>query len=138
MSAICPLKVQKLAEKRNNQFFVSCRKTALLCDFCNISKLCKMRRGIFDSRTGHHQHLLTFGLTKPIVSFLFCSEKAVVRCLSATVKILLQSAFFMHPAFLFSESQKLRPLPPQLSPVRSGIDGNIHSKYSTSQKVTQY
>ena len=47
MSAICPLKVQKLAEKRNNQFFVNCRKTALLCDFWNIWKLCKMRGGIF-------------------------------------------------------------------------------------------
>ena len=81
MSAICPLKVQKLAEKRNNQFLVSCRKTALLCDFWNISKLCKMRGGIFDSRTGHHQHLLTFGLTKPIVSFLFCLKITLVLCL---------------------------------------------------------
>ena len=135
MSAICPLKVQKPAKKRNNQFLVSCRKTALLCDFWNISKLCKMRGGIFDSRTGHHQHLLTFGLTKPIVSFLFCPEKAVVRCLSAIVKNYVQSAFFMHPAFLFSENRKLRPLPPQLSPVRSGIDGNIHSKSLTSSNV---
>ena len=105
MSAICPLKVQKPAKKRNNQFFVNCRKTALLCDFWNISKLCKMRGGIFDSRTGHHQHLLTFGLTKPIVSFLFCSEKAVVRCLSATVKILLQSAFLCTLLFFFQKAE---------------------------------
>ena len=34
----------------------------------------------FDSRTGHHQHLLTFGLTKPIVGFLFCSEKDPISC----------------------------------------------------------
>ena len=71
MSAICPLKVQKLAEKRNNQFLVSCRKTALLCDFWNISKLCKMRGGIFDSRTGHHTRLLTFGFIQPFVSIIF-------------------------------------------------------------------
>ena len=100
MSAICPLKVQKPAKKRNNQFFVSCRKTALLCDFCNISKLCKMRGGIFDSRTGHQQHLLTFGLTKPIVSFLFCSEKAVVRCLSAN-KIFYRRVHFLCTLLFF-------------------------------------
>lgn len=77
MSAICPLKVQKLAKKRNNQFFVNCRKTALLCDFWNISKLCKMRGGIFDSRTGHHKK----NTHNVSVLFLFSQQKSTLQSL---------------------------------------------------------
>ena len=65
MSAICPLKVQKPAKKRNNQFLVSCRKTALLCDFWNVSKLCKMRGGIFDFGKPQAQHETKEHKSKP-------------------------------------------------------------------------
>ena len=105
-------------------------QTALLCGFWNISKLCKMRGGIFDSRTGHHQHLLTFGLTKPIVSFLFCSEKAVVRCLSATVKILLQSAFFCTLLFFFSENQNRLRHSQRLHPKRKRRTNLYRQRFS--------
>ena len=94
MSAICPLKVQKLAKKRNNQFLVSCRKTALLCDFWNISKLCKMRGGIFDSRTGHHTRLLTFGFIQPFVSIYFFLVSVLVFIWSLFRKFGLYSGLY--------------------------------------------
>ncbi len=121
----------KNTTSQNKRNVLKPRRQAILC---YLAEWLAMLKPQFDSRTGHHQHLLTFGLTKPIVSFLFCSEKAVVRY----CENLCAECIFMHPAFLFSESRMLRPSPPLLSPVRSGIDGNIHSKYSTSQKVTQY
>ncbi len=54
LSAICPLKLQKLSEKQQNQFFVICRKTPILRALRAIIKSCKKPSEIFNSRTGHH------------------------------------------------------------------------------------
>ena len=135
MSAICPLKVLKLAEKRNNQFFVNYRKTALLCDFWNISKLCKMCGGIFDSRTGHHTLLLTNGLTKPFVSFYFLPDFGfgLYLVFIAIFLVFTQGEWsFRRPAFSFCQRTALLRLLGSFSPV---LLGTYDSKYCSSLKL---
>ncbi len=55
MSAICPLKVQKLSEKQHYRIFVTCRKMPILRALRAVTKSCKKPSEIFNSRTGHQQ-----------------------------------------------------------------------------------
>ena len=140
MSAICPLKVQKLAKKRNNQFFVNCRKTALLCDFWNISKLCKMRGGIFDSRTGHHTLLLTFGFIQPFVSifswFPFWSLFGLYFGNLVFIVVFTQVVEICQlPAFSFGQIPKPLRLLGSFSPVPLGTYDSRYCSLSKLERI---
>ena len=54
LSAICPLKLQKLSQKEHKCIFVACRKMPILRALRAITKSCKKLSEIFNSRTGHH------------------------------------------------------------------------------------
>ena len=53
LSAICPLRVQKLSKKQCKRIFVDCSKMPYFRDFLHIPKSCKKCAEIFNSRTGH-------------------------------------------------------------------------------------
>ena len=58
MSAICPLKVQKISEKQQNHILATCRKMPILRALWAITKSCKKPSEIFNSRTGHQNRAL--------------------------------------------------------------------------------
>lgn len=55
LSAICPLRVQKLSEKQDKRTFVICSKMAYFRAFLHIAANHEKCAEIFDSRTGHHK-----------------------------------------------------------------------------------
>lgn len=72
MSAICPLKLQKLSEKQQNQIFVTCRKMPILRALRAIIKRCKKPSEIFNSRTGHQERKTT--QTRCLRGFILCAD----------------------------------------------------------------
>jgi hypothetical protein len=53
LSAICPLRVQKLSKKQRKRIFVYCFKMPYFRDFLHISTSHEKCAEIFNSRTGH-------------------------------------------------------------------------------------
>lgn len=54
LSAICPLRVQKLSIKQRKRIFVVCSKVPYFRGFLHTSTNCNKCAEIFNSRTGHH------------------------------------------------------------------------------------
>ena len=58
LSAICPLKLQKLAKKQNNLIIVSCCNLACLRRLMHFLITCKRAFAQFNSRTGPQKRSL--------------------------------------------------------------------------------